>query len=45
MSTFASLHDEYLESPPTVFKQTDDLTLAKDGGVIKHIISNGYMEV
>lgn len=45
MSTFASLHDEYLDSPPTKFIKTDDLTLAKDGGVIKHIISKGYMEV
>ena len=45
MTEFASLHDEYLETPPTKFLSTDDLTSAKDGGVIKHVITKGFMDV
>lgn len=41
---FTSVVDEFADERPTKFIKEDDLTMKKDGGVVKKIISEGFVE-
>jgi len=44
MENFKSVLEEYMEERPSKFIQEDDITMKKNGGVIKKIISEGMVD-